>query len=151
MREQSGRSLIEIISVLAIGGFMIAASYGVYNSISAKQKRLIASEELKTIATNTQTLLQYSGYQNVSVDFLIESGAIKNDHAPIGGTDWSVTSNFDGTEFSINLVDLTFDECAYFTTKKFEWTTHVKVNGFDSSDASLCMKTGENTISFYAQ
>jgi hypothetical protein len=151
MREQSGRSLIEIISVLAIGGFMIAASYGIYNSINAKQKRMIASEEIKDIVTKTQTLLQYSGYQNVSVDFLIESGALKDDRAPIGGSDWSVTSNFDGSEFYVNLVDLTFDECAYFTTKKFDWVVNIKVNGFESSDSSLCMKTGENTISFVAQ
>nr|MBQ0091219.1 hypothetical protein [Candidatus Enterousia merdequi] len=151
MREQSGRSLIEIISVLAIGGFMIAASYSMYNSINAKQKRIIASEEIKTIAEKTQTLLQYSGYQNVSVDFLIESGAIENNKAPIGGQDWSVTSNFDGTEFSINLVNLTFDECAYFTTKKLDWAEKIKINGFESSDSALCMKSGENTISFISK
>ena len=151
MREQSGRSLIEIISVLAIGGFMIIASYAMYNSINSKQQRMIASETLKTIATKTQTLLQYSGYTPVSVDFLIESGALNDNRAPIGGANWSVTSNFDGSEFSINLVDLSFDECAYFATKKIDWTTHIKINGFDSSDASLCMKSGENTISFFAQ
>lgn len=151
MREQSGRSLIEIISVLAIGGFMIAASYGIYNSINEKQKRLIASETLESIVTKTQTLLQYSGYTPVSIDFLIEAGALKDDRAPIGGKNWSISSNFDGSEFSINLVDLSFDECAYFTTKKLDWATHIKINGFDSSDSALCMKSGENTISFFAQ
>ena len=151
MREQSGRSLIEIIGVLAIGGFMIIASYAMYNSINSKQKRMIASEEIKTIATKTQTLLQYSGYMPVSVDFLIESGALNDNHAPIGGDNWSITSSFDGSEFSINLVDLTFDECAYFATKKFDWATHIKINGFDSHDASLCLKSGENTVSFFAQ
>ena len=148
MREQSGRSLIEIISVLAIGGFMIAASYGVYHSINSKQQRLIASETIKDVALKTQTLLQYSGYQNVSVDFLVEAGAIPNDKAPIGGPNWSITSNVDGTEFSINLVDLSFDECAYFTTKKFEWSEKVKVNNYDSGNSSFCLKTGDNIITF---
>jgi hypothetical protein len=151
MKEQSGRSLIEIISVLAIGGFMIAASYGVYNSINAKQKRLIASETIKDIATKTKTLLEYSGYTPVSVNFLIESGVLKNDKAPIGGQNWSVTSNFDGTEFSINLVDLSFDECAYFSTKKFDWTTKININGYDSDESSLCMKTGENMVSLFTK
>lgn len=151
MREQSGRSLIEIISVLAIGGFMIAASYGVYQSINAKQQRLVASETIKDIASKTQTLLQYSGYQNVSIDFLIESGALHDDKAPIGGPNWSISGSFDGSEFSINLVDLSFDECAYFTTKKFDWPTHMKVNGYDSVNSSLCLKTGDNTISFFAK
>ena len=148
MREQSGRSLIEMISVLAIGGFMIAASYGIYHSINSKQQRLIASETIKDVATKTQTLLQYSGYQNVSVDFLIEAGALKDNKAPIGGEKWSITGSIDGTEFSINLVDLSFDECAYFTTKKFDWAETIKVNGYDSTHGSFCMKSGDNTISF---
>jgi len=151
MREQSGRSLIEIIGVLAIGAIMVAGTYAVYNSTNQKQKRLIASETLKDIATKTKTLLEYSGYQNVSVDFLIEAGAISNDKAPAGGNNWSITSNVDGTEFSINLTGLTFDECAYFTTKKIDWTTHIGVNGFSSSDTSYCLKGGENTISFFAK
>jgi hypothetical protein len=151
MREQSGRSLIEIIGVLAIGAIMVGGTYAIYNSTNAKQKRFIASTELGNIAKQTKTLLEYSGYTPVSVDFLIEAGALKNDKAPAGGNDWSVTSNFDGTEFSINLVDLTFDECAYFTTKQFDWTTHISVNGYDSGEASYCLKTGDNTISFFAK
>ena len=151
MREQSGRSLIEIIGVLAIGAIMMSATYAIYHSVNEKQKRLVASEELKDIATKTKTLLEYSGYLPVSVDFLIESGVITNNKAPAGGADWSVTSNFDGSEFSINLVKLTFDECAYFTTKKFDWANRVSVNGYESGESSLCMKTAENTISFFAQ
>lgn len=151
MREQSGRSLIEIIGVLAIGAIMISGTYAIYNTTNQKQKRLIASETLKDIATKTKTLLEYSGYQNVSIDFLIESGAINSNKSPAGNQDWSITSNVDGTEFSINLNGLSFDECAYFTTKKMDWTTHISVNGFDSSATSYCLKTGDNKISFYAK
>lgn len=151
MREQSGRSLIEIIGVLAIGAIMISGTYAIYNSTNQKQKRLIAASALENIATKTKTLLEYSGYQPVSVDFLIEVGALTNDKAPAGGKDWSVTSSIDGTEFSINLVDLSYDECAYFTIKKLDWTTHIKVNDYDSGDSSYCLKTGANKISFFAQ
>ena len=151
MREESGRSLIEIIGVLAIGAIMISATYAMYHSANQKQKRLVASEELRDIAQKTKTLLQYSGYGPVSVDYLIEAGAISNDRAPAGGDRWSVTSNFDGTEFSINLTGLSFDECAYFTTKKFDWSHRLSVNGLMASDSSFCMKSGENKISFFAQ
>ncbi len=151
MREQSGRSLIEIIGVLAIGALMISATYSIYHTTNEKQKRLIASEELKDIAQKTKTLLEYSGYTPVSVDYLIEAGVINDNRAPAGGEDWSVTSNFEGTEFSINLVGLSFSECAYFTTKKFNWATRINVNGYDSSDSSYCMKSGDNMISFFAQ
>ena len=151
MREQSGRSLIEIIGVLAIGAIMVSGTYAIYNSTNQKQKRLIASSTLENIATKTRTLLEYSGYQPVSVDFLIESGALTNDKAPAGGKDWSVTSSIDGTEFSINLVDLTYEECAYFTTKKLDWVTYIKVNGYNSADSSYCLRTGDNRISFFSK
>ena len=151
MHEQSGRSLIEIIGVLAIGAIMVSATYVAYHTTNEKQKRFIASETLKDIAQKTRTLLEYSGYTPVSVDYLIEAGALDNDRAPLGGNNWSITSNFDGTEFSINLVKLSFDECAYFTTKKFDWATHITVNGQESVDSSVCMKTGDNNISFFAK
>ena len=151
MHEQSGRSLIEIIGVLAIGAIMVSATYTMYHSTNEKQKRLIASETLNDIAQKTKTLLEYSGYSPVSVDFLIESGAIDNDKAPAGGSDWSVTGSLDGLEFSINLTKLSYEECAYFTTKKLSWTTHISVNGYDSTDSTYCMKSGENKISFFAQ
>lgn len=151
MREQSGRSLIEIIGVLAIGAIMISATYAVYNTTNQKQKRFVASETLKDIAQKTKTLLEYTGYTPVSVRYLIETGAIDNDKSPLGGNDWSVTSNVDGTEFSINLTGLSFDECAYFTTKKSDWAIRVSVNGYDSDATSYCMKTGDNRISFFAK
>ena len=148
MREQSGRSLIEIIGVLAIGIAMVGTTISVYRSTNEKQKRLVASQELKDIATHTKTLLEYSGYQNVSVDFLIESGALKSDKSPIGSNDWSITSSIDGSEFFINLNGLNFEECAYFSIKKFDWATGISINGYSSSDSSYCLKTGDNKISF---
>ncbi len=151
MREQSGRSLIEIIGVLAIGGIMVSAVFAMYQSANQRQKRLIASETLNDIVTKTKTLLEYSGYQVVSVDYLIESGALHNDKAPIGDSDWSVTPSIDGTEFSINLVGLSFDDCAYFATKKFNWATKITVNGYESQNGSFCLKTGDNKISFFAK
>jgi len=151
MREQSGRSLIEIIGVLAIGAIMVSAVFSMYKTANRQQKRFIANETLSDIATKTKTLLEYDGYQPVSVDYLIESGALNNNKAPIGTDDWSITSSVDGTEFSINLVGLSFDECAYFTTKKLKWATHINVNGYDSSDGSFCLKTGDNKLSFFVK
>ena len=151
MREQSGRSLIEIIGVLAIGAIMISGTYAIYNSTNEKQKRLIAGTELQNIATKTKTLLEYSGYQPVSVEFLIQSGALTNAKAPLGSSDWSITSSFDGTEFSINLNGLSYEECTYFTTKKFDWVEHISVNGYSTGEPSLCVELGENTISMFAK
>ena len=56
MKEQSGRSLIEIIGVLAIGTIMIVAAYRVYNTIDQRQKRMIASDTLEDVAKKTKLL-----------------------------------------------------------------------------------------------
>jgi len=151
MKEQSGRSLIEIIGVLAISGIMVAATFSMYQTISNRQKRMIASENLKEIVTKTKTLLEYSGYAPVSVDFLVKSGAMNNTRAPIGNDDWTITPSFDASEFSINLTGLTFDECAYFATKKFDWATRISVNGYESNSVSFCLKTGDNKLSFFVK
>lgn len=151
MKEQSGRSLIEMLGVLALGGIIVAGAFSMYQTISERQKRFIASETLSDIVTKTRTLLQYSGYTPVSVDFLIKSGAIQNAKAPIGGPDWSITSSIDGTEFSINLNGLSYSECTYFATKKLDWATRVFVNGYESASAPYCLKTGDNKISFFAE
>ena len=151
MREQSGRSLIEMIGVLAIGAIMVSAAFSMYRTANQRQKRLIATEALRDIAYKTKTLLEYTGYQPVSVGFLIESGALNNNKQPMGASDWSITSSVDGSEFSINLVGLSFDDCAYFTTKKLDWTSRITVNGYSSTDGSFCLKTGDNKISFFAK
>ena len=65
MREDSGRSLIEIIGVLAIGAVMMAATYSIYHSTNEKQKRFVASETLKDIVQKTKTLLEYTFEKNV--------------------------------------------------------------------------------------
>jgi hypothetical protein len=57
MKEQSGRSLIEIVGVLAIGVIMIASAYNMYRSIDQRQKRMIAYEDVKEIDCTFTSLI----------------------------------------------------------------------------------------------
>lgn len=149
MREESGRSLIEILGVLAISGFMTIAALGVFNTIRNNQTRTIADSELRQIAENTKILMEMRGsYEGVSVDYLVKAGAIPSDKQPIGGKDWSVTSSFDGAEFSINLVDLSYGECEYFSATVPTWAVSVKINGFETGTIDNCFKTKTNQLSF---
>ena len=120
MKAESGRSLIEVIGVLAIGGVMAVATLGVYNMVRSNQTRTIADAELEQIAHDTKLLLEMRGtYEGISVDYLIKAGALPSDKAPIGGDGWSVTASADGVSFSINLVDLSNGECEYFAETTF--------------------------------
>lgn len=151
MREEYGRSLIEVIGVLAITGIMTAATITMYTSIKNRQQRLVASSTLEDIVNETKLLLSYStDYSPVSIDFLIKSGVLKNNSAPIGGSDWSIKPNYDNKSFSINLVNLTYEDCSYFITAKPKWSQEISINGSSSSE-NLCMKSGDNQISFTIQ
>ena len=72
MSNQSGRSLIEVIGVMAIAGVMTISALGAYNIMRTNQKRTIADAELEQIAQNTKMLMEMRGdYNGVSIDYLI--------------------------------------------------------------------------------
>ena len=54
MNQQSGRSLIEVIGVMAIAGLMMVSALGVYNVLRKNQARTIADAELEQIAQDTK-------------------------------------------------------------------------------------------------
>ncbi len=152
MKHESGRSLIEVIGVLAIAGIMTAAALGTYKMVRNNQARHIANSTLADIAKNTKLLLEMRGdYTGVSVDYLVKSGAIKTPAAPIGGANWSVTASADGKSFSINLVELTRGECEYFVTATPVWTTSMLVNGYESDPDTHCLSSSANQISFIVE
>ena len=149
MKQEYGRSLIEILAVLAIGGVMTAATIAMYKQIRTTQIRTIATSEIEQIVKDVKLLAGARGtYDGVSVDYLIKSGAIKSDAAPLGGDDWSVTSSFDGTSFSVNLTELTSGECEYFATKRPQWANAILINGQEIDRTSNCFSTKTNMVSF---
>jgi len=152
MKQESGRSLIEVLGVMAIGAIMIAGTVAAYNAVRNRQIRTVASAELEQIAKNTRLLMEPRGsYEGVSVDYLIKSGALKNDKAPIGAADWSVTADLDGLSFSINLTGLSQGDCAYLTTARAAWASAIKLNGNELDAVAVCLTTGDNQVSFIVQ
>ena len=145
MKSEYGRSLIEMLGVLAIGGVMTAAAYGTYNMLRTSQIRNLAVSEMEQIARNT------GDYSGVSVDYLVKSGAITETRAPIGGADWSVTGGLNGKTFSINLTNLSHSDCAFFATKKITWAKAVSVNGLETSGAESCLSAPKNLISIIVE
>ncbi|MBR2012562.1 MAG: hypothetical protein IKA08_04870 [Alphaproteobacteria bacterium] len=150
MRYESGRSLIEIVGVIAIGTVMTAAAIGMYRTMRDNHVRNIADAELKQVASDVKMLMETRGdYTGVSVDYLIKSGALKSDKAPLGGDSWSVIASADGLSFSINLTELTQGECAYFSTALPTWATSVLINGYEIRDGfDSCFSTPTNQVSF---
>lgn len=150
MRQEYGRSLIEIIGVIAIGAVMTGAAIGMYRMMRENNARTIATSQLEQIAGDVKLLMEMRGdYSGVSVDYLIKAGALKSDKSPLGGNDWSINASTDGESFSINLTELTQNECSYFLTAKPTWAESMLVNGYEALDNSdRCFSTPTNQISF---
>ena len=148
MRYESGRSLIEIIGVLAITAVMTASAVGIYNSIRHNQKNTIATAELREVAKNTKLLMELRGdYTGVSVDYLIKAGALKSDKPPVGKS-WSINVGTDVTSFSIDLKNLSHGECEFFATALPNWASDMFVNGYRLDNSAACFNGSENDISF---
>ena len=149
MKYEYGRSLIEVIGILAIGGLMSVATIKMYQQVHTNNVRAIAATELEQIAKNVKLLTGARGtYEGVSVDYLIKSGARKSDAAPLGGGKWSVEPDIEGTSFSINLTELSSGECAYFALKRPTWADMIIINGQELNGTANCFSTRTNQISF---
>ena len=151
MRNESGRSLIEIIGVLAITGIMGAGAIGVYNSVRHTQARTVASAELEQVARNVKLLMEMGGtYDGVSVSYLVKKGALQTEESPIGGQ-WYVQHEDGGAAFSINLTELSEGDCEYFATAVPAWAAAISVNGYRTEPDSHCFSSQTNQVSFIVQ
>ena len=147
MNNESGRSLIEMLGVLALGGLVTFSAIRMYQTVRTQQQRIVAEQELKELAENSKII--YSGrknYSGISKSYLIKTGALKVEE--IGGKDFRIQSNDDGKTFSIIFDDLNIGDCAYFATKKFEWAEAVAVNGFSENPTTLCAENYPNRLEF---
>jgi type II secretory pathway pseudopilin PulG len=147
MREQSGRSLIEMLGVLAITGIMTVGAVAMYQTVRTRQVRMVALEDMKSIANNAKLL--YSArrdYSGISVEYLIKAGAMRDEKSPLSGTVFSVFANPGADEFQMVLSDMDFKTCSWLATVKLDWVDKLGVNGYFESPASYCRKADKNEV-----
>ena len=148
MKNESGRSLIEIIGVVAITAVMTASAIAIYNSVRHNQKNTIAAAKLREVAKDINMLMgMRSDYTGISVDYLVKAGAITTPDAPIGKT-WNIEVGIDRTTFVINLYGLTRAECDFFASAMPAWATEMYINGYRATEVVNCFSGSENNISF---
>lgn len=152
MKTELGRSLIEVVGVLAITGVMTASAIAIYNSIRHNQHNTIAAASLREVAKNANILMGMRGdYTGISVEYLVKAGALTTDAAPIGKT-WSIdVGGIDTTTFEIKLHGLTNGECEFFGAAVPAWAESMIVNGVSSEEYVQCISASENEITFVAR
>ena len=148
MKNESGRSLIEIVGVLAITAVMTASAIAIYNSIRRNQHNTIAAATLREVAKDINMLMGMRGdYTGISVDYLVKAGALATPDAPIGKT-WNIDVGIDRTTFVINLYGLSRAECEFFASAMPAWATDLYINGYNATQVVNCFPGSENDVSF---
>ncbi len=92
-KKQSGRSMIEMLGVLAIVGILSAGGIAGYSMAMENHKTNLLIEKMHLIAQQTRTLYNNQDIDtNINIDTLINSGLITDKKDPFGG-DLSVNSS----------------------------------------------------------
>ena len=152
MKTESGRSLIEMLGVLAITGMMTAGAIWLFTYMYGDTRMHVAMSNLARIAQQAQNLKHnyYQTYANVSIDKLIADGSdvVKDRSAPIGGPDWSIEPMpGNDTLLTINLTGLSQSECEYIMSADTPWAAQVVING----TVNTCYSSSTNNVSFIVE
>jgi len=152
MNHESGRSLIEMLGVLAIAGVMTAGAIMMYNVVRTRQVRMVAVEDMKTIANNAKLLFSVRrDYSGISVDYLVKAGAMKTEKSPLPGANFAVLAEPGIREFMMIFNGVDFKTCSWLATVKLDWADRISVNGYFESAATYCRTVEKNDISIWVK
>jgi len=152
MKQESGRSLIEMLGVLAIAGVMMAGAVLMYDIVRTRQVRMVAVEDMKAIANNAKLLFSVRrDYSGISVDYLVKAGAMKTEKSPLPGADFSVMAEPGVREFIMVFNGIDFKTCSWLATVKLDWADRISVNGYFESAATYCQTVDKNEVSIWVK
>lgn len=97
-RIQSGRSMIEMLGVLAIVGILSIGSLAAYSMAITSHNANQAINEIKTVITQTIDLYaEENSYESLTSEILIQAGIFKSDKLNVlGGTEYVTPQITDG-------------------------------------------------------
>ncbi len=145
MKYESGRSMIEMLGVLAIMGVITVGAIGMIAMAMNTQKRTTVNDEVIQMVTQVRTLL--SGYDDFSnIDNSTIFGAIgMKDKNPYGGTYELSTDPSNPRQFIVTINGLPKSDCEYFMTMAWKGSVG-NMNDGTSGATGICNNPDGNTI-----
>lgn len=148
MRQESGRSMIEMVGVLAIMGMLTATAFALISLGINRQKQSRVTDDVVTIVSGVRTLLgDYDDFSNLDNSTIFAAMSVSNKN-PYGGTYELSVNNANTRQFIISINGLSKSDCEALITKA--WTDSV---GYISSDhkesgaTGNCVEGNSNVIS----
>ena len=136
MKQESGRSMIEMLGVLAIMGLITVGAIGMISTAMRTQKRSAVNDEVIEIVTGVRQLLgEYDDFSNIDNSTIFGAIGISNKN-PYGGTYTLSVDPSNSRQFIIGIDGLSKTDCEYLITKAWSDSIGYQMSGGKQSGAS---------------
>lgn len=117
MKQESGRSMIEMMGVLAIMGVITIGAIGLISTAMRTQKRNTVTEDVLQIVTGVRQLLgEYDDFSHINNSTIFGAIGIKPKN-PYGGEYMLSVDPSNSRQFIVSITGLAKSDCEYFLTK----------------------------------
>lgn len=148
MRQESGRSMVEMLGVLAIMGVITVGAVAMIGNAMRTQKHSTINDEVLQIVTGVRSLLgEYDDFSNINNSTIFGAIGISPKN-PYGGSYELAVNPMNSQQFVLSITGLSKSNCEYFVQKA--WTDSVQYLATDGKSGGAigsCNNTlGQNTI-----
>ena len=148
MKQESGRSMIEMLGVLAIMGVITVGAIEMIQLAMNTQKRNTVNEEVLQIVTQVRNIHgEYDDFSNIN-NATIFNAIGMSDTNPYGGKYEISVDPSNPRQFVVSITGLSKNECETFITTAWSDSVGYKMSNGKSSGASgSCTNSnGYNTV-----
>ena len=148
MRQESGRSMIEMIGVLAIMGMLTATAFALISLGINRQKLARVTDDVVTIVSGVRSLLgDYDDFSNIDNSTIFAAMSI-SDKNPYGGTYELAVNTLNTRQFIVKINGLSKSDCEALLTKA--WTDsygYISSEHKESGASGNCLDGNNNVVS----
>ncbi len=148
MRQESGRSMIEMIGVLAIMAIITAGAFALISTAFHTQKRGRVTDDVANIVSGVRSLLgEYDDFSNIDNSTIFGAIAVSNKN-PYGGTYELAVDTSNKRRFVVSINGLSKSDCDALITKA--WTDSIgyeESNHKESGAKGKCVDGNKNVVS----
>lgn len=148
MKQESGRSMIEMVGVLAIMGMLTATAFALISLGINRQKQSRVTDDVVTIVSGVRSLLgDYDDFSHIDNSSIFGAMSVSNKN-PYGGT-YELSVNASNTrQFIVKINGLSKSDCEALVTKA--WTDSVGYIASEHKESGAtgnCVDGNSNVVS----
>lgn len=148
MNQESGRSMIEMLGVLAIMGVITVGAVGMVSTAMRTQKRSVVNDDVIQIVSGVRQLLgEFDDYSHINNATIFGAIGVSSKN-PYGGTYELSVDPSNSRQFIVYINGLNEGDCKYFLTKAWSDSIGYQMsNGANGGAAGNCDDSnGKNTV-----